>query len=151
MEAQVKTLFRGGTLLSGGEGPFYAKGAPIDNPFYPFYDERDRAIILLTPDASALSLLRSSLETALGQVFLGKLSLTDLREWTAVTYDPISEAFEGFDPSKTYGVGSVYLGIAKLKSDMASYKAEIDKAMALAHAATALSLIGCSPVIEKSE
>lgn len=37
MHARIKALFAGGTLVSDGASPFYAKGAPIDNPFYPFF------------------------------------------------------------------------------------------------------------------
>lgn len=153
-EARIRTLFGGGALVSDGGSPFYAKGAPIDNPFYPFYDKSSNAILLLTPDSnpSTMELLVSSLKTALSQVFMGKTPLPGIRKWSSLAYSPFDRRFHKLDElddsQKLPGI--VFVGKAELGASMASHQDAINEVLALTHGTVALSLIGCSPSIERT-
>mgnify|MGYP000574945800 CR=1 FL=1 len=155
LEKRIQTLFGGASLVSDGASPFYAKGAPIDNPFYPFYNRETNEIVLLTPDAqpSTMQLLKKSLQEALSQVFMGKVPLTSVQKWSTHVYSPHYQTmipFLGTSPKELSQPGMVYLGVAGLPGSMSSHKKSIDIVLALAHASTALSLIGCSPSVERT-
>jgi len=155
VHTRIKTLFTGGALVSDGASPFYAKGTPIDNAFYPFFESRTRQLVVLTPDndPTTMGLLHDSLTQAVSQVFMGKLSLPRLEAWSTVAYSPYDQTFQGYkgEPREELRIpGMVYLGLATISPAMASRTKELDEVLALAHASTALTLIGCSPSIEKT-
>ena len=154
METTVKALFGGASLLSDGGSPFYAKGAPIDNPFYPFYDKSTNAIVLLTPDSapSTMDLLNTSLAKALSQVFMGKVSVPKITRWAYKVYNPFDQSFRNYSTSDAslHQPGFVYLGVAQLPGSMSSHRKALDEVMALTHSLTALTLIGCSPTVERT-
>ena len=154
MESTVKALFGGASLLSDGGSPFYAKGSPIDNPFYPFYDKKNHAIVLLTPDAttSTMNLLQDSLTKALSQVFMGKMSVPKITKWAHKVYNPFDQSFHDYSAANTslHQPGFVYLGVAQLPGSMASHLKALHEVMALTHSLTALTLIGCSPTVERT-
>jgi hypothetical protein len=153
---RIQALFGGAALISDGASPFYAKGAPIDNPFYPFYNRQTNEIVVLTPDPepSTLKLLRDSLESSLSQVFMSRVPLTTLQKWSTLVFSPYDQKlheFSGRPSADLSQPGMVYLGVAALQGSMARHKDAIDEVLGLTHAATALALIGCSPTVEKTQ
>lgn len=123
--------------------------------FIHFFDQQTRQIVVLTPDAnpSTMDLLYTSLTQAISQVFMGKLSLPRLESWSTYAYSPYEQTFHEYKGDIADDIdipGIVYLGIAKISSSMASRSKEIDKVLDFTHASTALTLIGCSPSIERT-
>jgi len=123
---------------------FYPKGAPMDNPFYPHYDERSQSIILLSPSPQGLDPQKDFLTQTLVTIAGPPQSPTSIRVFRYSTSDGTLREVSTSEPLADVSEEEVAIMEIRFESLEVLSKEAMMNLLAYTHAASALSLIGCA-------
>ena len=126
---------------------FYPKGAPMDNPFYPHYDERSQVVLLFSPSPQGLGPQKDYLIQTLVTIAGPPQSPTSTEVFRYSTTDGTLRKVEG--PLADVSEEEVALMAIRFESLEKLSKEAMMNLLAYTHAASALSLIGCSTRVKR--
>lgn len=120
---------------------FYPKDAPMDNPFYPHYDESTHTVLLLSPSPQGIAPQKDYLVQTLVTIAGPPQSPTSTKVFCYSTLDGSLREVVG--PLSGVSEEEVVLMAIRFECLEKLSKEAMMNLLAYTHAASALSLVGC--------